>query len=415
MLDRILTQTVKNKMTQYPVVVLEGMRDIGKTTLVKSLVKSDNSLVEYRSFQNEEELKAAETDPHNYVNSLPFGTIIDEAQLAEKITLPMKTLVDEDPRPGRFILTGSERLSRRTMGGSDPLVGRASPALRLRPLTLGEQLTNPTSIVDTLFSQELKQLNSDHITRRTLVELISLGGMPRLVSTPSLKKDANSWFNAYLNGVLSLPTYNQRDLRSLLSTFRYIAGQTSQIINLNRFGKETQKDWRTINSYIDRFESTFVVNKLPGWRNQKYKSETSSPKIHIADCGLAKQLGGLDVQNSPEDFGQLLETFVVNEMLSQSVSSIENPSLHHWRDSNRNEIDLLLTNDRSQVVCIEVKSSRTINEKSFKNIKFFANRYPNKFIAGYVFYLGENLLPFGDNLWALPVSALAAAQTRITH
>jgi len=407
MLNRSLTKSIVEALKAYPIVVLEGMRDVGKTTLAKSVVDL-GVLSEYRSFQNSEELAAAKADPRTYLESLKFGTVIDEAQLVEEITLPMKAIVDEDPEPGRFLLTGSERLSRRVMGGSDPLAGRSSLPFRLPPLTVAEQNQKYVSIADSLF--EIKFLNSEfgNITKTELIQYMLVGGMPRLYNNPALVQDKKNWAVSYLRSVLDLPTYDQRDIRALGSLFTYISGQTSQLINLNTFGAKTGIDKRTVKEYVERFESTFLINRIPGWRSQAYKSETEGSKVHIADTGLACSLGGLHPQSSLEDLGKVTETFVANELIAQSNWSESNPNIYHWRDSNRHEVDFILESG-NRLVCVEVKSSTSIDEKSFRSIKAFQKRYSERFIAGYVFYMGDNILPFGENFWALPMSYLVGA------
>ncbi len=387
-----------------PVVILEGARLTGKTTLAQSLIEQ-GIYNEYRSLADQVDYSAANYSPEDYIHSLPFGTIIDEAQLVEDLTLPIKKLIDADPTPGRFLLTGSARLHRSSLGGSDPLAGRAMPPFRLYPFSQAEKAGKPTTIVDQLTIGDPTGLTIPEYTRNDLAHFFVKGGMPGF--PPDLSRlQQHQRSVQYIQTVVNLPTFKGRDVTTIESFYRFLCASTSELVNVNRFAQGKSINRKTVGDYLDLLEETMLIEQIPGWRSNQAKTEMQRPKLHICDTGLASSLAGLDPVDSFEDFGRLAETFVANELKTQSSWSETEPRLYHWRHRQRSEIDLLLVDSLSNIVCVEVKSKREVNQQDFRHIDSFEAAYPKQYSRGYVFYTGNKVVPFGKHKWAIPITAL---------
>jgi len=401
MLERYLEYKLCGAAKTDPVVILHGARAVGKTTLAEQLI-AKGIYNELRTFLDPNELLAAKTDPTRYINSLPHGTIIDEAQLAENITLPIKALIDKSPEPGKFMLTGSSRLKRNNLGGSDPLAGRAQPDFILHPLTITE--INETKNIDTLsklFHQKFDTLDTSSNNTRTDIEMISAGGLPGIYRIPQ-SEDRNLRFEQYYQKVLELPDFEQTDIRLITSLFRYLAGYTGGILNTDKFSRANELNRATVNKYLGILQDTMLITRLPAWSLTPSKTETSRPKLYCFDSGLATTLSK-SVLSKPEEFGKLFETYAVNNIVAHCEWN-RNYKPYHWRYRQNSEIDLIIQNRSGDIIAIEIKSSSSLTEDSFKHLKTFQKKYPTGFKAGYVLYNGAKILPFGKNLWAIPIT-----------
>ncbi len=401
------------------VLILEGARATGKTTLARHLVET-GVYHEYRSFADQTNLEAAQASPADFINQLPFGTIIDEAQLVEDVTLPIKSIIDADPTPGRFLLTGSTQLRRTKLGGSDPLAGRTLPPIPMYPFTMGER--NETlpklatldrlngsakfdpvnSFVDILFGD---LSGSTTIDRTGLEEFLVRGGMPGWFDVEDAEI-RELRFEQYMRGTIALPTFSGRDRTMLESFYRYLAGSTACLANFEKFSRSNGIQGPTAKQYLSLLIEAMLIVSIPGWRSRQPKVELQSPKLHVFDTGAAATLGGLRPSENNEDFGQLLETLVVTDLLAQASWSKLHINFFHWRYKQKHEVDLLLVDRNNRTICIEVKSNSTVKTTDFQHIEKFRELYPNQFFRGIVFYTGTELHSFGNDLWAVPVGSL---------
>ncbi len=406
-LPRGLEDRLRAKLGVEPVVVLEGARATGKTSLVQQAV-SQGWLTESRSFADQTELAAASAAPQDYVRQLPFGTAIDEAQLCEPITLAIKTLIDEDPTPGRFLLTGSTRLRRNALGGSDPLAGRTGRPRVLAPMTLGERVGAPVNIVDDLFDREPSELDiGELLSRSGLVDAIKQPGLPAMVSLDASTQAERA--QSYVPSVTSLQAFESRNIAGVNSLARYLASRTSTLVNNADFAAGAEVSRPTVAEYLSLLEEALLINRLPGWRRSKDKSETDKAKIHFFDTGVAAALSRTDLSRDPQALGRLAETLVINEMSAQSSWCERPPDLYHWRQ-RRDEVDLVLEHPDGRVVCVEVKSAESVGLDDFRGIDAFRRKNHEVFHRGFVFYTGASVAPFGDERWAIPFAALRTMQ-----
>ncbi len=403
-LPRGIEGALRSRFERDAVVILEGARATGKTSILNEGLNS-GWITDIRTFMDPTELAAAKEGPQSYVESLRPGTAIDEVQLAEEITLAIKARVDNDDAPGQLILTGSTRMRRNALGGSDPLAGRVNSPLVLRPMTMGERRGQPLNILETLLEGDPTELAlGPRLGRSDLIEVTSTTGLPGLIQTDAVSLEQRS--DAYLSSVTALEAFESRNARNIASLARYLAGRTSTIVNINQFSKAVEISRATVENYLAHLEDALLIHRLPGWRSMKDKSETDKPKIHFFDTGVAHSLAQLEPGAIPDQLGRLAETLVVSELLSQSSWLEIQPHLYHWRRNNDKEVDLVLEFADGRIICVEVKSAEAVSKSDFSGIEAFRTTSPDRFHRGFVFYSGEKVLPFGDDLWAIPFTTL---------
>ncbi len=403
-IERGLEKRLKASFSESPLVILEGARATGKSSLLEH-ARSSGWLSDIRSFADPIELAAATAAPREYINSLAKGTAIDEAQLAEEVTLAIKERIDRDPSPGQLILTGSTRLRRNALGGSDPFAGRVGSPPVLGPLTIGELLGKPHNLVELLFASDLTDLSVGPPIRRS--DLLSLIQRPRLPGLVSLSDhEVQDRATNYVDSITRLEAFASLDVRNFGALARYLAGRTSTLVNVAEFSRDVGSARATVDGYLAHLEEALLIHRLKAWRISKDKSETDRAKLHFFDSGLAGAIGQLQPEQSPQDLGRLVETFVVGELATQAEWLDEVVTCYHWRFKNTDEVDLLLEDSSGRVVCIEVKSAEEVSLSDFKGIDAFKRKYPDRFHRGVILFAGSKVLPFGEDRWAIPFAAL---------
>lgn len=408
-LSRGIEARLRERLESDPLVILEGARATGKSWLVKH-ARSIGWLNEVEDFNDPAVRAAAAAAPRDYVQSLPHGTAIDEAQLVPAIMLPMKERAETSP-PGSILLTGSTPLPRDGLGGSDPLAGRVGRTLRLGPLTIGERIGHPVGLVSQLFSDVPATIEvGGTLPRSELVLLLNQPGLPdlaRLVDPAEGRERSQQ----YLTQVISRSPFDSLDVQRVERLARHLAVRSSTLLNVQQFAQATELSRETVNRYLARLEEALLLVRLRGWRRSKDKSETDKPKMHFFDAGVASGVGSMRPADDEQALGRLAETFVITELVRQCEWQHRPPTPYHWRRKDRTEVDLILEDVEGAVVAIEVKASEMVSIRDFRGIDAFRQAHPGVFHRGFVFYTGSNVLPFGDDRWAIPFAALRAPAT----
>lgn len=336
MIPRAASATLKKLTDYYPVVALTGPRQAGKTTLARAAFPDKP----YVSLEDPDVREFADTDPRRFLAQFPTGAIIDEAQRCPALFSYLQTRVDEERKAGRFILTGSQQFGLLS-GISQTLAGRVG-LVHLLPFSLGE-LALAGKVPD-------------------LETMLWRGQYPPVIDR---KVPPGIWYADYM------ATYIERDVRQMVNvhdlgafrTFvRMCAARTGQMLSLSALGADCGISHNTAKAWISILEASYVAFLLPANYRNFGKRLVKAPKLYFYDSGLAAWLAGVQ---SPGDLGRgamrgpLFETWAVAEFVKYRANRALGPALYFWRDSNGNEIDLVV--DRGELLYpVEFKAGQTI-------------------------------------------------------
>lgn len=394
-------------MGDTPVVVVNGARQVGKSTLVTDLLQLPGR-VEVMTLDHEPILRAASRDPRTFVERSVDTLVIDEAQLEPRLFRAVKAAVDADRRPGRFVLTGSARLlSIPEM--ADALVGRVE-VIELWPFSEVELAGSGSSILDVIERSPEEIVESRVVRRDELARLIVRGSFPEAVSRAPERRRA--WFDAYASTSVTRVVNQIADLERVAEIprlLRLLAARSAEELNVAKLASEFGWSARTIDAYLAQLSSAFILQLLPAWSVNLSSKVVHRPKIHLLDTGLSAALCGLTAErlmDTPERFGGLLETFVVMELRKQLSWSQSQPSLWHFRDRGGAEVAVVIEYPDGRVVAIEVKSGTTPSHADARGLRFLRDRLGDRFHHGYLATTASEAHPLEDRLSAIPVTAL---------
>ena len=404
MYPRWIERRVRAELSDTRVVLLAGPRQAGKTTLAKKVAEEHATFL---TLDDPTVLSAAKDDPVGFVRGLDRATI-DEVQRAPDLILAIKRSVDEDPRPGRFLLTGSANLLTLPRV-ADSLAGRMA-IVDLLPLSVSEIRRHPSHFLEEAFRGHAPK-PKDLVLGEALVTAVLTGGYPEVLlrSTWNRRRD---WCLDYVRAIV------ERDVRDIAQIdkaqqlprlLRVLAHHSGQLVNYSGLGAPLGLTHVTTQKYAGLFEQLFLTRLLPPWSNNELKRLIKTPKIHFLDSGLLAALRDLSPQRIADDrsaFGAVLETFVLSEVLKLSSWSGQRFSLSHYRDKEQNEVDIVIEDQERKIVGLEVKASATVVTADFNGLRKLAESAGKRFTLGLVLYDGDSVVPFGPNLFAAPISAL---------
>lgn len=392
------------------VVILEGARAVGKTRLVRTQLPKD--IYTYYTLADPTTYEYAKKNAFEWVNSLRLPAIIDEAQRINDISLAVKERVDETGgRNPQVILTGSASIYHEGLSGQNPLTRRAR-TYTLYPLTAMEIANQTSNVVDELFSAAP---NPDFLSaekKENLYDKVSLGGFPIYVSSSSFMngKERSLSVRNDIDNVLGdniLPD-EKLDLAIAKAILNYLLCNPGGILNIKKICDLLGYNNRTVSRYISIFIRRFLVHTLPNLHTTASKQNFIRSKIHPIDTSFsweALRATGKDPRLDQIVFGELFESYVVNQIVAAAEWSKEITNLFYWREPSNNpkEVDLVLQQN-NELVGIEVKSSEKVTSGDFSGLRALARS--KKLKRGFVIYCGSQIHKEDDNLWALPASSL---------
>ena len=404
MYKRFLEDRAKEALLDTPVVLIVGPRRAGKTTLVRKIGETSRT---YITLDDRTTLEAAQSDPTGFLRGLDRATI-DEIQRAPELLLEIKKTVDEDYRPGRFLLTGSASVMNLPRI-SDSLAGRIE-TLTMFPLARAEIGGRTPNFLERLFAGDI-QGSEDAIIGDELVRISLIGGFPEALTRPSERR-RQAWARSWLASVLT------RDLRDIAEVekltelpkfVRLLAEHSGQLVNFSRFASSIGVSHKTGQRYVGLLEQVFLVATLEPWFTNALKRIVKTPRLHFLDCGLLAATRGLTfakVKANREKFGALLESFVFSEILKLMTASDMQLTPYHFRDQHMHEVDIVLERDDGMIAGVEIKASATVRSGDFAGLRTLAEVCGEQFTYGVILYDSADFVPFGDRLAAAPLSCL---------
>ena len=402
-LPRRATDLVTEALDDTRIVIINGARQTGKSTLAARCLGDRPDTVK-RYLDDPRTRASAETDPVAFLDA-PGTMLIDEVQRVPELWLAIKNTVDRDPRPGRFLLTGSARL----LGLStlpDSLPGR-SETIELFPLSQGEIRGAPDGFIDAAFSEGNRlRVSPSELRRRDYSNIAACGGYPEAIRRSAPRRRAQ-FFKSYLDDIISRDIHQVADIQRLSDMRRLIstlAAQTGGLLNYSRLSSDLGIPTSTIRDYIGLLELVYLIRLIPAWSANGTTRAIGTPKLIFSDSGLASHLV-TGITNDAAT-GGLIESFVLGELIRQVTWSQTMARIHHYRDRDQYEVDAILEDSAGRVVAIEVKAAETIRTDDFRSLRALQRRIGDRFHAGFVLYCGDQQLPFGDGLSCLPISAL---------
>ncbi len=416
MYPRKMAGLMREMLGQFRILYLTGPRQAGKTTLAKELAQELG--MTYLTLDQQSVLESATHDPHGLIQSFEGKSIVlDEFQYAPELIPAIKAASDALPPAvkGKFLLTGSADIFR-SAKVQESLPGHMA-RLELYPLSLNEIVgQSTTNLIDYLVAGHFRPEKVSPLKREDLAQHILMGGYPEVQDkSPKVR---NVWFQSYIEGRLFkdfASLYTARgDYHSRLKALTpYLAGLSGNLVKYANIANDLLLDDKLVKTYMEILELMFIVRRVPAWLKNRAKRQASHmPKLHFIDTGLASYLLGLrtaDQLLSSQFYGGLLETLVYMECCKQTAWAENEASFYHFRDTQKNEVDIVLEQADGKIIGIEIKASASISIRDFKGLNALADYAGEHFRHGVLFYTGNEVLPFTQGpylFYALPIGLL---------
>jgi predicted AAA+ superfamily ATPase len=415
--ERRIGRVARNRMVDESVVLLEGPRSVGKSTLLRQLAEAHHA--EVIDLDDIAVRQAVEANPTLFASG-PSPVCFDEYQKFPPVLDAIKAELNKRDAPGRFLLAGSTRHDALPITAQS-LTGRLN-RLPVYPLTQTEIEGTGVNLVHTMFEEpeSLVWRETSTTAREDYIERVADGGFP-LALARSSRASKNRWFDDYTKLTLErdateFATIKRANL--LPALLASLAGQTAQVLNIARVSEKAGLNIRTGESYMRLLESVFLVQRIPAWRSTLSKRATSTPKLHVVDSGVAARL----LQLTPEklahrdptsltEFGHLLETFVLGELQRHAswLDGIANVS--HWRTKDNDEVAVVIERDDGRVIAFEVKTGTNIPSKDLAPMVKLRNELGDRFLSGAILYTGGLSYTPHDRIHVLPLDRLWSTRT----
>jgi predicted AAA+ superfamily ATPase len=386
------------------VVIVSGARQSGKTTLVKQFFEPESS---YRVLDDPAQLRVALEDPRGFVKHKRGIMIIDEIQKAPLLLPAIKLQVDEDNAPGQFLLTGSANIYS-LPEVTESLAGRVAN-IHLRPLSIGEILEREPVFLETSFKREWPMQIKGY-DKATVIKMALRGGYPEVLHSPT--HDRGAWHKDYIRTLLARDLKdiaNIRRKKSMQDLLEILAAWSGKFMDINGICGKLSIAKNTLETYSNLLEALYLFERVPAWLRTDYDRVGRRDKLYATDTGLMASILNWNFDSvflDPDRSGKIVETLVFNE-LSILTGLGYSYSLSQYRDRRGKEIDFIVENDRGEFLGIEVKAGSMVSPDDAKHLRWFRdNIVPDRIFTGVVLYTGENTLPLGADIYAVPVAAL---------
>jgi len=401
-INRAIMGDLQNYLNYFPVLLISGARQVGKSTLVLHL-----DIKNYITLDDINMYEMAKNDPKGFIEKIEKPVIIDEIQRVPQLLISIKEFVDKDRKNGEFVLTGSASLQG-FKEISDSLAGRIG-IIELYPFNLKEKNKNVENIID-IFGTNLESYIFKKYDNSKIVTNIIEGGYPEIQKIDN-HKARYLWFSSYIRTYIESDAKelaNIRNLDKFIAMYKLSMFRSGNIFNKNELQKECGLDNKTFDSYFNVLEHTYQVKKLRPFFKNHLKRVIKTPKIFATDTGVLTHLLQISSQNEYENSpykGSILETFVYDELLKAQTYSTKKCKLYYYRTTDNKEIDFIL-DFSSKIVAIEIKASKSVSKDDFKHIYHLKDELDKEFDKGIVLYNGEQVLKIDENMYAFPFGFL---------
>ncbi|CAM5472605.1 ATP-binding protein [Leifsonia shinshuensis] len=411
-LDRRALQVARQRLTEDPVVLLEGPRSVGKSTALRELAAAAGSTV--IDLDDLATRDAVAADPALFLSGAPL-VCVDEYQKVPSVLDAIKAELNRSTSPGRFLLAGSTRYETLPLAAQS-LTGRLE-RVPIQPFTQSEIERTGNTFVERLFADpdSLITAATSATSREEYIERIVRGGFPLAIERAS-SASRSRWFESYVRLTLERDAQELGKLRQAAALPRLLnrlAGQTAQVLSLTDAGADVGLSAPTVESYTRILEAVFLVQQLPAWGTTLTARSSNRPKIHVVDSGVAAHLLRLSAERLAKrdptaltEFGHLLETFVVGEVGRQTDWMDGIAGTGHWRTYDGDEVDFVAERHDGSVVAIEVKTGRRVSGSDLQPLRRLRERLGGSFVAGVALYLGERSYTYEDRIHVIPVDKL---------
>ena len=393
-------------LTDTRIVALVGPRQSGKTTLARRIANDDGRI--FVSLDDNQSRRFAEDDPAGFVRNLPSAAI-DEIQRAPNLILALKKEVDENPVPGRYLITGSVDLFKGSIS-PDSLAGRVE-TIKLLPFSQAEIAGSAAPrFLDRAFAGDFPAIKETGPTVG-LIERIILGGYPAALAR-TVPERRRSWLRAYAKAlaerdVAEIATVGKRG--EMVRLIDHAAVSAGQLLNMSGLGANLGIDGKTVDRWLVLLEHMFLVRRVRAWHRNETKRLVRTPKLHFLDSGLLAAIlrtGIEDIVHDRQKLGPLLECFVHGEIAKAVALSDDMTGVSHYRDKDGVEVDLVLERSPGAVVGIEVKAAATVRPRDFRGLQHLREWVGDGFACGILLHDGERIQRAGPGLFAMPIRML---------
>jgi len=412
MIQRKMKDKLTISLNNFRIVMLNGPRQSGKTTLVKKIALEQK--MNYITLDDPDKLEMAQNDPFNFLSFYAKKPlVIDEIQFAPQLIPYLKKTVDEKDIKGMFLLTGSADFMRMHKI-TESLAGRMV-RYNLYPLSNAELQKKDVNIIDKLFSDAFAEQDVYGQLEKVLESTIR-GGYPEIISYDRALRD--DWFSSYVasriqKDILELKSISLSKLHVIKSLLQLLATYDAQLLNYNTIAKKLQIANKTVLSYVELLEAMYIIKIVPSYHVNASLRVIKSPKVHFIDTGLASYLLHVDKESlfthKDGSYGSLIENFVYSELLKEATYSKNSVDVYHFRDLRKKEVDFVLENRNGNIIGVEVKAKASIKKSDLKGMIELAKEAKDKFSRGIIFYGGNEVKPIsvdGFIFYCLPLGIL---------
>ena len=411
LIKRNVESVVRDTLKDTPVTIIQGARQVGKSTLAAMVSKDTNNMSV--TLDSNTTHAAAKENPYEFVSQYSEGLlIIDEIQKCPELLSAIKLSVDANRKPGRFLITGSANILN-LKNANESLAGRAETIV-VEPFSVGEVKGIKEDFVSALLSEDIITVirKGTPLTRADYAKLIECGGYPE--AQGRIIKRRNAFFKNYISRVLDHDANELSGLTHLdqmQKIFILLSGNPSQIYVKANVSRLVGIPESSMNGYIRLLEDLCLIHTITAWGKNYSRRAINKPKIIMPDTGIVCSLHGMtggflaDIENG-NVLGPLLEAFVISEIYKQQTWSEIDYTLFHYRDSDKREVDLVLEMAGGRTIAFEIKAASSFSAKDFAGLKVLREILGERFHCGILLYTGTQALPFGDRLFAAPISSI---------